>query len=97
MTHSMSLPGLTRQSIPLEFQTDRAAEWMPGSRPGMTDESFIMPIGISPPQWRILRWPKVGWASGMGGICQVPVTGTTVSRLIGTSMTVGMSERIASR
>jgi len=63
----------------------------------LTVASIVTLVARHLRQRRILRWPKVGWASGMGGICQVPVTGTTVSRLIGTSMTVGMSERIASR
>ena len=46
---------------------------------------------------RTLRLPKVGCTSGIGGICQVPMTGMVVSRLMTTSMTVGMLERIASR
>jgi hypothetical protein len=33
-THSTSLPGLTRQSIPQAFQLDRPTEWMPGSVAG---------------------------------------------------------------
>ncbi len=47
--------------------------------------------------YRTLRRPKVGCTSGMGGICQVPMTGMLVSRLMITSSTVGTSERIASR
>jgi hypothetical protein len=46
MTYPSSLPGLTRQSIPLEFQLVGAAEWMPGSRPGMT--------GVSQIQWLLV-------------------------------------------
>ncbi len=44
-----------------------------------------------------LRLPNVGCTSGIGGICQVPVIGMPVSRLIITSITVGAFDRIASR
>ena len=44
-----------------------------------------------------LRLPNVGCTSGIGGICQVPVIGMPVSRLIMTSITVGTFDRIASR
>ena len=44
-----------------------------------------------------LRLPNVGCTSGIGGICQVPVIGMPVSRLIITSITVGTFDRIASR
>ena len=45
---------------------------------------------------RTLRRPNVGCTSGIGGICQVPVIGMPVSRLMRTSSSVGVLERIAS-
>ena len=47
---SSSLPGLTRQSIPLALQLgSEVTEWMPGSSPGMTDGAGESAPAIGPP------------------------------------------------